>query len=62
LALSAGVGFAFKVTNYYRSEAERTILWNDPDLAIGWPVKEDEAILAERDLKGTRLCSAEVFA
>jgi dTDP-4-dehydrorhamnose 3,5-epimerase len=62
LALSAGVGFAFKVTDYYCSEAERTILWNDPDLAIGWPVKEEDAILAERDRKGTSLRTAEVFA
>jgi dTDP-4-dehydrorhamnose 3,5-epimerase len=62
LALSEGVGFAFKVTDYYCSEGERTIFWNDPELAIGWPVKEHEAILAERDRRGSTLRAAEVFA
>lgn len=61
-ALSEGVGFAFKVTDYYCSEGVRTILWKDPDLAIRWPVAEDDAVLTERDRMGAALRNAEVFA
>jgi dTDP-4-dehydrorhamnose 3,5-epimerase len=62
LALSESVGFAFKVTGYYCAEGERTLLWNDSDLAIEWPVKEADAILTERDRKGSLFRTAEVFA
>jgi dTDP-4-dehydrorhamnose 3,5-epimerase len=62
LALSESVGFAFKVTDYYCAAAERTLLWNDRDLAITWPIDEADAILAERDRRGTALRAAEVFA
>lgn len=60
-ALSDVVGLAYKVTDYYSPSAERTILWNDPDLGIVWPVTVGDAILAEKDLQGKRLRDAEVF-
>lgn len=34
---SAHALFAYKCTDYYRPEAERSILWNDPDIGIAWP-------------------------
>ena len=37
LALTEEVGFAYKVTDFYSPAGERTILWNDPELAIPWP-------------------------
>ncbi|HEX4310713.1 MAG TPA: dTDP-4-dehydrorhamnose 3,5-epimerase [Acidobacteriaceae bacterium] len=61
LALSQGVGIAFKVSDYYCAEAERTLLWNDPDLAIEWPIGEEDAILTDRDRSGSLLFDAEVF-
>ena len=60
--LSEVAGFAYKVTDYYSPEGERTILWNDPELAIPWPIAAGEAIVSEKDAKGKLLRDAEVFA
>ena len=62
LVLSEEAGFAYKVTDYYSPAGERTILWNDPDLRIKWPVRAETAIVSEKDAKGKRLKEAEVFA
>jgi len=61
LVLSEVAGFAYKVTDYYSPEGERTILWNDPDLAIPWPVAEGDAIVSAKDKIGARLQVAEVY-
>ena len=62
VALSDTVGFAYKTTDFYSPAGERTIVWNDPDLAIAWPVAADEAIVSAKDSAGARLATAEVFA
>jgi dTDP-4-dehydrorhamnose 3,5-epimerase len=62
LVLSEVAGFAYKVTDYYAPMGDRTILWNDPDLAIPWPAAEGGLIVSEKDRKGARLRDAEVFA
>ncbi len=62
VVLSEEAGFAYKVTDYYCQSGERTIVWNDPDLAIPWPVSAVEAIVSEKDRKGAWLRDAEVFA
>jgi len=49
----------YKTTDYYSPRHERVLLWNDPDLAIKWPVASP--ILNERDQRGTPLRQAEVF-
>jgi len=61
LALSDEAGFAYKVTDYYSPGGERTIVWNDPELAIPWPIAEADAIVSEKDRKGARLRKAELF-
>lgn len=40
---------AYKVTNYYSPEHDRGLRWNDPALAIEWPVGEDKAVLSAKD-------------
>jgi dTDP-4-dehydrorhamnose 3,5-epimerase len=43
----------YKCTEYYNRVTEKTILWNDPDLAIKWPVASP--FVSEKDQKGRRL-------
>ncbi len=62
LVLSESAGFAYKVTDYYSPAGERTIVWNDPDLAIPWPVSAESVILSGKDQAGATLEEAEVFA
>jgi dTDP-4-dehydrorhamnose 3,5-epimerase len=49
--LSETADVAYKVTEFYAPQDERVILWNDPDLAIRWPLRE-EPILSEKDKAG----------
>jgi dTDP-4-dehydrorhamnose 3,5-epimerase len=61
LVLSESAGFAYKVTDYYAPQAERTILWNDPDLALPWPIDSLAPIVSAKDQAGSSLKSAELF-
>jgi dTDP-4-dehydrorhamnose 3,5-epimerase len=45
---------AYKVTDFYAPQHERTLLWNDPDIAIVWPL-QGEPILSEKDRAGMYL-------
>lgn len=52
--------FLYKTTDYYAPEHERCIAWNDPDLAISWPISGPPS-LSVKDAKGSSLTGAEVF-
>lgn len=41
--------FQYKCDNFYAPQSEGAIMWNDPDLAINWPVPADKVILSEKD-------------
>ena len=62
LTLTDQVGFAYKVTDYYSPSGERTIVWNDPDLAIDWPIDAKDVIVSAKDQQGATFQAAEVFA
>lgn len=47
--LEANCEVAYKVDGAYNRDAEGGILWNDPTLAIPWPINQDTAILSEKD-------------
>ena len=47
VALTEPAEILYKCTNYYAPEAEAGLAWNDPGLAITWPV--DDPVLSERD-------------
>jgi len=61
LVLTEVAGFAYKVTDYYSPAGERTIVWNDPDLAIPWPVAAEDAIVSDKDRSGRALRDTELF-
>jgi dTDP-4-dehydrorhamnose 3,5-epimerase len=60
LTLSASADFLYKATDYYAPEHERSLLWNDPDLAIDWPLATPP-LLAAKDAAGIPLRDAEVY-
>jgi dTDP-4-dehydrorhamnose 3,5-epimerase len=62
LVLSESAEFLYKTTDYYAPAHERCIAWDDPDLAIEWPLSMIGApILSAKDAAGSRLANAEVY-
>lgn len=45
----------YKVTDYYSAADDRGVAWDDPDLAIDWPVGADDIVLSEKDRHHPRL-------
>lgn len=60
VVLSETAEFLYKTTDYYAPEHERCLAWNDPALAIDWPVQSVPVVSAKDD-KGLTLAQAEVF-
>lgn len=60
VVLSETAEFLYKTTDYYAPEYERSLLWNDPALNIGWPV-EGVPKLAPKDAAALMLAQADVF-
>ena len=60
IVLSDFADFLYKATDYYAPEFERTILWNDPDLGIAWPLA-GEPVLSAKDAAGLPFREAEVI-
>jgi len=58
--LSKEAEVIYKVDNVYMPEYEAGIVWNDPDLAINWPIKNP--ILSEKDKKWPRLKEVKLWA
>jgi dTDP-4-dehydrorhamnose 3,5-epimerase len=60
--LSPCAEFLYKVTDYYAPDWDRTLLWNDPQLGIDWPLVDGQPpLLSTKDALGRRLIDAEVF-
>ncbi len=52
----------YKVTDYWNPECERTLLWNDPEIGVHWPLAGGAApLLSPKDAAGLPLARAEVF-
>jgi dTDP-4-dehydrorhamnose 3,5-epimerase len=52
LVLSDTADFLYKTTDYYAPEHERCIAWNDPTLAIDWPLAGSAPSLSAKDVAG----------
>ncbi len=61
LVLSDHADVAYKTTSFYAPEFERVLLWNDPKLAINWPL-DAPPVLAMKDKNGSPLEKAELFS
>jgi dTDP-4-dehydrorhamnose 3,5-epimerase len=61
LVLSDEAIFTYKVDNPYSPQTEAGIRWNDPDLAIQWPINLAQLKTSEKDLKQPFFRDAEVF-
>jgi len=63
LALSDDVDLTYKCTNFYAARHERTIVWNDPGLAIAWPLAAGVApLVSPKDAAGASFADADLFA
>ena len=62
LVVSDRAEVLYKTTDYYAPQHERSILWNDPDLAIAWPLNGEQPALSKKDKDGQPFKTAEVFA
>lgn len=60
VSLEEGTEVLYKTTDYYAPAYERSILWNDPDLAIAWELTEDP-VLSSKDQAGQPFRTAEVY-
>ncbi len=61
IVLSEYAEFLYKTTDYWAPEYERSLLWNDPDLAINWPLNGNVPILSRKDQEGVPFRTAEIF-
>jgi dTDP-4-dehydrorhamnose 3,5-epimerase len=60
--LSSAADFLYKTTNYYFPDFERSLLWNDPAIAVSWPIQADVApIISAKDKIAPELMGAELF-
>jgi dTDP-4-dehydrorhamnose 3,5-epimerase len=60
--LSEWAEVQYKASDYYAPHWERTLLWNDPEVGISWPLLNHmEPIISEKDAKGSLLKEAELF-
>lgn len=60
LVLSESADFLYKTTDYYSPEHERCIRWDDPQLAIAWPVLDVPLQFSAKDQAGRLLAEADL--
>ena len=62
LVMSERVEFMYKCTDYYSPQDERSLLWNDPDVWVAWPLPHGvEPIVSQRDRNAASFADAEYY-
>ena len=61
LVLSESADFLYKTTDYYAPQAEASLRWDDPDVAIDWPLQGIAPLLSAKDLAAPPLAAARAF-
>ena len=61
LTLSDSADFLYKTTDYYALDFERCIAWDDPALAVVWPLAGNPPKLSIKDQAGVLMANAQVF-
>lgn len=62
VVVSEAADFLYKCTDYYAPEHERTVRWDDPQLAIDWRLPRDAMpLLSKKDVAGVDFAHAEYF-
>jgi dTDP-4-dehydrorhamnose 3,5-epimerase len=57
-ALTEWADLVYKCTTLYTPAGDRSVAWDDQELAIRWPVSADDALLSAKDAAAPRLCDA----
>jgi dTDP-4-dehydrorhamnose 3,5-epimerase len=60
LATEDETAVVYKCSEYYHPQFERTLLWNDPQLGIEWPLASPP-LLSDKDRQGRPLAQAECY-
>lgn len=62
IALEDNTQFLYKTTDYYSKECERSIVWNDIDINVKWPIEEGlNVVLTDKDRLAPTIKAAELF-
>ena len=60
--LSERAEITYKVTDYYAPEWDRSLLWNDPQIGVEWPLMDSASLsLSTKDINGKPFAEAELF-
>lgn len=62
VALSDRADVVYKATDFYDPKSDRSVRWNDPELAIDWPIPENVTpVISKKDSTAPLLKDAEIF-
>ena len=61
LVLTESADFLYKTTDYYASQSEAALRWDDPTIAIPWPLNGAQPVVAAKDARAPLLGSAALF-
>ncbi|MDD9958173.1 MAG: dTDP-4-dehydrorhamnose 3,5-epimerase [Gammaproteobacteria bacterium] len=59
--LSDFAELAYKCTEYYHPEDDYSLLWNDEDIGIDWPIMESDPLLSDKDKNANSFANASLF-